>query len=275
MRFLAMNLLDLIFPNDIYCIACGRPLAAGSEAALCDRCMAEVHWTAGRLCKKCGKLLAENNRKTRCYDCAQEEHLFEKGYACALYDGPAAKIVRDMKYRSLPSHAETVAAFLAARIKAAADAETGELPNWDAVIPVPMHKGKREKRGYNQAELIARGLARRLGLPLLARALVRRRDTGVMSSLSLWERKQNLIDAFCVGPGETGKLHGKAILLVDDVYTTGSTADACAEVLLKAGCTQVDLIVFATGADGGQNLSQDDEPDAELFQKSADNPQFC
>jgi predicted amidophosphoribosyltransferase len=189
-----MHLFDLIYPGDIYCIACGRPLPAGTEAALCGRCASEIHWTTGRLCEKCGKPLAKDNRKTLCHDCARDEHRFGKGYACALYDGPAAGVIRDMKYRDRPSYADTVAAFMAARIEAAGslDDKDGILPSWDFIIPVPMFKGKREKRGYNQAELIAQGLAKRLGTPALTDAIARSRDTGVMSSLSLGERKQNL-----------------------------------------------------------------------------------
>jgi ComF family protein len=268
-----MYLLDWIYPNDIYCIACGRPLPAGTAAALCAQCTDEIHWAVTCLCEKCGKPLAENNRKAFCGDCLRDEHRFRKGYACALYDGPAAEIIRDMKYRGKPSHAEAIAALLAARIKAAADPVTGELPAWDAVVPVPMYPGKKEKRGYNQAELLARGLAKRLGLPLLADTLRRTRETGVMSSLSLGERKQNLSDAFCVTDA-AGKLRGKTILLTDDVYTTGSTADACAEALFAAGCSQVDFIAFAIGADGSQLSTQDDSPDTELFWNSADNLQF-
>jgi ComF family protein len=180
-----------------------------------------------------------------------------------------------MKYRDRPAYADAVTALMEARIRAAAAEETGELPAWDALVPVPMHRTKQEKRGYNQADLLARGLAKRLGLPLLQDLLVRNRETGVMSSLSLGERKQNLADAFCIRRGAPAELlQGKEILLLDDVFTTGSTADACAEVLLRAGCTQVDLIVFATGADGSQDSAQDDVPDAELFYNSADKAPF-
>jgi predicted amidophosphoribosyltransferase len=193
-----------------------------------------------------------------------------------------------MKYRNRPSAAAALAAIMAARIEAdgsrvgarddrgcgARDDKCGALPAWGAVIPVPMYKGKKEQRGYNQAELIASSLAKRLKIPLQKDALERSRDTGVMSSLSLGERKQNLSGALCVPPGAAKNLRGKEVLLVDDVYTTGSTTDSCAEALLAAGCTQVDFIVFASGSDGSQDLAQDDMPDTELFYKSADNPQI-
>jgi ComF family protein len=265
-----MHFLDLIYPGDIYCIACGRPLPSGTEAALCERCASGIKWASGRLCGKCGKILAEGNRKNLCRDCAREEHLFRKGYTCALYDGQAAEVIRDMKYREKPSYADAVAAFMAARIEAAGFA----LPDWGVIIPVPMYKGKKEQRGYNQAVLIARSLAKRLKIPLMEDALERSRDTGVMSSLSLGERKQNLSGALCVRHSAAKNLRDKEVLLVDDVYTTGSTADACTETLLATGCAQVDLIVFASGSDGSQDLAQDDVPDAELFYKSDDNHQI-
>jgi hypothetical protein len=135
------------------------------------------------------------------------------------------------------------------------------------VIPVPMTEAKRRKRGYDQAEIIARRLARLIGAPFGDGILKRRRDTSVMSGLGLQERRANMADAFEVtlgahksvgngAPGAKGLTAGYTgapalsdVLLVDDVFTTGSTADACAAALKEAGAKRVTLFTFASGAD--------------------------
>ena len=170
-----------------------------------------------------------------------------------------------MKYRDRPSYGDSVAALMVARLLAAAGPGTGELPGWDLVVPVPMYLGKKEKRGYNQAEIIGRGLAKRLGLPYRANVLKRNRETELMSKLSLDERKQNLTGAIILNSAFEKTIPGSSVLLVDDVYTTGSTADACAMVLKNAGCAPVDLITFAIGADVNQKSAQDIVSGAEHF----------
>jgi ComF family protein len=161
----------------------------------------------------------------------------------------AAELVREMKYRGKDWYADTVAAIMAARYFALADSETGELPSYDYLLSVPMSSGKKAVRGYDQAELIAARLSRRIGVRVLKKTLTRTRDTDVMSGLSKDERRINLGGAFYVSCGMINTLAGKNLLLADDVYTTGSTVDACAEALLAAGADNVDVIVFATGAD--------------------------
>jgi len=154
-----------------------------------------------------------------------------------------------MKYRGRAWYGETISSLMAERYFSEADPVTGELPVYDGVIAVPMAAGKKAARGYDQAELIAKGLSRRTGIPYLSNTLVRVRETAVMSSLSEEARRQNLACAFSVKCDKIEKVAGKRILLVDDVYTTGSSVSACAETLIAAGAGCVDVIVFAIGAD--------------------------
>jgi len=119
---------------------------------------------------------------------------------------------------------------------------------FDCIIPVPMHKGKIRKRGYNQAELMARPLAHKTGLPLLVKALVRQKASKPMSRLSTYDRMENVKNIFAVKNGQAQLIRNKTVLLVDDIYTTGSTADECSRVLLEAGAQKVYLLTFAAGA---------------------------
>ena len=247
-----MNILSLVFPEDLYCVSCGRPLPSQENdgVALCDRCAGEIEWVRGRCCGVCGRPLSNENPGRLCRDCAgAPDHSFSKGWACVLYSGRAAGIVRDMKYREKDWYCDTLAAFMAKRLLAETDPDTGELPCYDYIAAVPMAGKKRESRGYDQAALLARRLSRRIGVPYLKKAIMRVRETGVMSSLSRDERRQNLAFAFSVGYDKIETISAKRILLVDDVYTTGSSVDACAETLMAAGAGSVDVIVFAIGAD--------------------------
>ena len=247
-----MKLTDLIFPKNLYCVSCGRPLPLQEEgaAALCDFCAAEMTWIEGRCCLRCGRQLSDENPHTLCRDCgAGEDRPFTKGSACALYSGRAAELVRDMKYREKAWYADTISAFMAEKYFSSADPETGELPHYDCVIGVPMSEKKKASRGYDQAALIAKGLSLRIGVPYLPGALTRVRETNVMSGLSAEERGQNLANAFSIGCDKIESIAAKKILLADDVYTTGSSVSACAGALLAAGAARVDVIVFAIGAD--------------------------
>jgi len=252
-----MNLLDLIFPGALYCVSCGRPLPPllAGGFALCERCSDEIHWVGGRLCKKCGRPLSDENPYDSCHACANaEDPSFERGFACALYSGRAAEIVRDMKYREKAWYADTLASIMAARCLAEADPETGELFNYDYMVSVPMTEKKKASRGYDQASLLASGLSKRIGVPYLSKALARIRETGAMSGLSEDERRQNLASAFSV---DCDNIQNKRILLADDVYTTGSSINACAKALLSAGAERVDFIVFAIGADSRRRRGED------------------
>ena len=115
------------------------------------------------------------------------------------------------------------------------------------MVPVPASPDKLKKRGYNQTTLTAKYLAPRLGVPVAVDLLVRERETAAMRHLTREERRTNLLDAFAVPEERQEELTGKAILLLDDVYTTGSTANACARALKKAGASKIIVLTFAAG----------------------------
>ena len=126
-----MNLWDLIFPKDLYCIACGRPLPVQKQngIALCDRCAEKITWVRGAPFA------------------TSPGHVYRRGYAAVVYVGAVEDIVRDMKYRNKAWHADTVAALMSGEYFALADPETGELPYYDYILPVPMSSKKKSIRG--------------------------------------------------------------------------------------------------------------------------------
>jgi ComF family protein len=158
---------------------------------------------------------------------------FDAAYCYGAYEGTLRSLIHLYKYgRMTPLHAPL------GRLLARA------LPldeRFDAVIPAPLHWRRQWQRGFNQSELLARGIARRLGVPLLRRTLRRARATRPQAGLSNSARRDNMTGAFRV----RGRLDGRSVLLVDDVMTTGSTAAACAIALKRAGARRVVLLTVA------------------------------
>lgn len=125
----------------------------------------------------------------------------------------------------------------------------GSCGGFDYIVPVPVHRDREKARGFNQAEKISRHLGGRIGVPVLPRAIIRKRNTAKQRSLSAEDRYFNLEGAFSLNPSDGHKIKGSRILLLDDVYTTGATAHRCGAVLKEAGAARVNLIAFATGND--------------------------
>ena len=249
----AAGLLELIFPSNIYCISCRSIIDKSRVYSLCDDCVRAFHWANGRTCEKCGKVIQEDYPHGVCADCRENSHYFEKGYTCLQYGLYERELLLSFKYGGKTYIGDKIAGAMADRIK-------GEDFEADLIIPVPMHGEKKKKRGYNQAEIIARRLAFKLRLDYSGKLLLRTGNTAAMSRLAPEERRINIENAFAVAEGADSQIKGKKVLLVDDIYTTGSTADGCARALLSAGALEVRFISFAAGA----NLLKHDKAAAHL-----------
>ena len=237
---LVKNIEEAVFPSNIYCICCGSLIDGSRAYSLCDRCMEKLHWINGRTCDRCGKALPETYNGKRCYDCMLHPHSFRKGYSCLTYGLYERKILLDYKYNGKGYLFRKLGDILYDRISC-------ESIRPDVIVPVPIHKKREKNRGYNQATLMARRLSRLWGIPVDDRSLVREKETPPLRSLDPAERELALAEAFRVRRQGKRKLQGKTILLIDDIYTTGATADACSRTLLAAGASAVDLLSLASG----------------------------
>jgi ComF family protein len=184
---------------------------------------------------------AQQNSERRCRLCQLARPPFEQAVACGSYDAALRDLIHLLKFEQVRPAAKVLGRLLATSITALKPSlPTREL----AVVPVPLHARKQSQRGFNQAELIARAALKELncqlqglGFRLLPHALVRLRDTGSQIGLSRHQRRENLRGAFRVE--NPTQIRDGNILLVDDVYTTGSTASECTRVLLRAGAAHV------------------------------------
>lgn len=225
--------LDCVLPRD--CDGCERPLAAAEVACLCAPCLASMRPVASPWCDVCGVPIG--GPATHCLDCDRTTPAFSTARALGLYLpvqaglNPLARAIHALKYRGRRVVAATLGDLLAVRHPIAADA---------LLVPVPLHIGRLRSRGFNQAVLLARAIGRRHRVPVDVDVLRRRRDTPIQAELGAAARRGNLRDAFVVIGG--APLRGRDVVLVDDVLTTGATADACARVLRAAGARRVDVL---------------------------------
>lgn len=243
-RMLTTEILDLLYPESLYCICCGKIIDASRNYRLCNECMEEIRWARGRTCRKCGKLLSENNPLDLCYSCREHSHAFDMGFTACEYGRNPRSIVFAMKYHGRADIAKTLGEILHDRMESVRR-ETGLI--YDAVIPVPMYLPKQKGRGYNQAEVMARRFAELEGADYFPEGLIRGKNTVPLKGLAPDERRGAIAGIMRVE--DPGAVHGKDILLIDDIYTTGATVDGASEALLKAGAERVYVLTFAAGAD--------------------------
>jgi ComF family protein len=203
-----------------------------------------ITFLADPACDGCG-LPFEYETGMRCAACLSQPPAFSRARAACLYDEHSRDLILQLKHADRPELGRLFALWLK---RAAAPL----IEDCDAVAPVPMHAGRLFKRRYNQAAEIARPLSKLTGLAYLPDGLSRARDTGTQGGKSASGRRRNVAGAFTVA--RPGKVAGKRILLVDDVLTTGATAQGCARALLAAGAASVDLAVVARARTSALNL---------------------
>jgi ComF family protein len=198
-----------------------------------------ISFIAEAVCDGCGAPFDyDRGPGARCAACARRTSALDRVRAACLYDSPVRELILALKHGDRTDLSDLFAHWIA---RAAADL----LPDTDGVIPVPLHRWRLLTRRYNQAAEIARPLARRAGVAYFPDALVRRRSTGTQGGKSGEARRRNVAGAFATPPAWRGRVAGRRLLLIDDVFTTGATAEGCAEALKAAGAARVDIAVIA------------------------------
>ncbi|AYV46628.1 amidophosphoribosyltransferase [Caulobacter flavus] len=229
---LGRGLLDLILPPRAFD---GEPaLTPGLSAGAWSR----IVFLDGPVCDGCGAPFPFDQGEPLCALCQAQPRAFARARAACLYDEHSRDLVLKLKHADRTDLSGLFARWIS---RAAPDL----LDEAQAVVPVPMHRARLLRRRYNQAAEIARPLARAAGRPYLADALVRKRDTASQGGKSADGRRRNVAAAFAVPDAKRPLIEGKRVLLVDDVLTTGATAEGCARALLAAGASAVDLTVVA------------------------------
>ncbi len=221
-----------LFPRSVTCDVCGEEMSVKSRYCLCGECMSKLEVTGDHVCLACGVPMSDE--ADYCMRCQNVKSEFVRNRSPLVYDGTARDIIHRLKFGGKKYLAETLGAFMS-------DEYLKSRMECDIAVYVPMTEAEEKKRGFNQSELLAREVGARLNIPVLP-ALVKTRETATQKLLSGKERAQNLKGAFaCVFE----EVKGRRILLIDDVFTTGATASACAAALLKGGARDVSVLTAA------------------------------
>ncbi len=231
--------LHLLYP--VRCPICDRPVFVVFgrwEYPICPGCREAVDYVREPACKKCGKPLSDI-RAEFCGDCLRQSHLYDQGKALWLYKGYVKQSIYRLKYGNRREYGISYGQEL---VRVYGDwIRKKEI---QLIIPIPLHKKRLRQRGFNQAEVIAKEIGRQMKIPVRKDLLIRCVHTRPQKELNDKERKNNLKKAFKIAPNN---VQLNQILLVDDIYTTGSTMDRAAGVLKEAGASQVCFVSVSIG----------------------------
>jgi len=229
--------IDLLLPPR--CAACDNPVSVHGQ--LCAACFMGTHLIGAPLCIRCGVPFAsagQGGAEGFCPGCLQHPPVFRQARAALRYDEQARRLILPLKHGDRVELAAILAPLM---LRAGAVL----LEHADVLVPVPLHRRRLLQRKYNQAAVLALAVGQLAGRPVVADALLRTRRTAPLDDKSPQERAREVAGSFGVRPSRLKRIVGQTVLLVDDVMTSGSTANACAAVLLAAGATAVDVLLAA------------------------------
>jgi ComF family protein len=204
-------LLELIYPSDLHCIVCNKYLLTAEKYSICNTCFEKISFDKG---------------------------IFRGPVAVGVHENPLKKLVYRLKYQDATYLSSVMGRMMVEVYKK-------EELKVDMLVAVPLHRKKQKQRGYNQACLLAKYMGKKLGIPYIEQNLIRVKDTDVMYNQTREERWKNVEDAFSVKNPQV--IDKKKILLVDDIFTTGATVEACSKVLMRAGAKSVEVMTFTRG----------------------------
>jgi competence protein ComFC len=232
LRAQAGEFLDMLYPP--VCVNCHVRIP-DQKVWLCGSCYDKLSYIPEQHCPKCGYPIEGEE----CFNCYENTYVFRQAVSVFLYENAAKALVHGLKYSGLAEIADWFANQMYKVLL-----HEKPLTGVDYVTAVPLHKVRRRERGYNQSDLIAKALAERMNREFTDKALVRRTYTTSQTLLDSTERRKNIKGAFRIGRLDP---HGKSFLLIDDVFTTGTTVNEASRTLLNAGAKEVFVMTACHG----------------------------
>jgi len=230
-------LTELLFPT--LCLSCSKVLSERGRHPFCHECFAGIRFINGPLCPVCGiPYPAEASPDHVCGDCLLKKRHIKTSRSLGVYESILHDAIHAFKYGGNLTLGERLG-----RLMAEHDYPSFRIRDYSLILPVPLHPRRLRQRGFNQSVILAREISRRHGVAMDFRTLRRIVDTESQAGLKKEERRSNIRQAFCTADPE--RVRGQNILLVDDVYTTGSTLGECAKTLLKGGAEAVGALTLA------------------------------
>jgi ComF family protein len=231
---LKTSLADLIFPPR--CVACAETTDA--PHGLCPTCWTETHFISGSTCAKCGAPLIGADGDDACERCQRHPPAWDRGAAALVYEGAGRRMVLGLKHGDRLDLVKPMAGWMAT-------AGRELIAGCDMIAPTPLHWRRLLKRRFNQSAELSKRIGRITGKPAVLDLLSRTRATVPQEKMDRIARAANQAGAFAVTKRHRVAVQGKAVVLVDDVLTTGATLSACADCLRAAGARRIDVLVLA------------------------------
>jgi ComF family protein len=235
---LADPLFSLLLPAT--CRICQQPMESLARAPVCAACWAAARAYQGVECAQCGMFLEQPallHGTALCALCRRGAFGFDQARSFGWYEGALREIVMQFKYSPIPPLAAPLGNRLAQALLRL------DTDRFDLVLPIPLHRNRERQRGFNQAALLAARIGKLIHIRVGGKDCVRVRDTRPQTGLKRAERRANVKGAFAVPRPE--RIRGKRVLLIDDVLTTGATADSCARALQQAGAEGIWVLTLA------------------------------
>jgi ComF family protein len=231
------DLSEVIFPSQ--CLGCAEILHPFAGQMFCSICNDRVKFIKGSMCSICGTTFPDSPAESHlCGDCLEKRPYFSLARAVFSYEDIILNAIHKFKYKRNMSIGEMLASFMAGFYF-----PDIVYTDYYLIIPVPLHVKRLRERGFNQSLILARVIGEKQKIPVNFSLLKRHKFTSTQTGSNKKERKQNIKGAFEVT--DKKEINGKNIILIDDVYTTGATANECAKTLIKAGAQKVSVLTMA------------------------------
>lgn len=222
----------MLYPDNIQCICCGDEIMPNQRYSCCDSCLEKLTFVTGKACRICGVPLERTDGPDRCDGCISRESVLSGGLSVMTYEGEARKLVQAFKYRDKRYLVRPMAQMMYDLLQAT------YIDDFDVFIPVPVHFTRRWIRGFNHAGVLARQLSHISQIPAIEDLILRSKKTRRLAKLTHDQRAVELKGALRYNH-QYGNFTGQCVAIIDDIFTTGATAEAMAEVLLRHGAGKV------------------------------------
>ena len=231
------GLADIIFPSR--CVVCGIVLGNNERIRICSECLSRISFVKAPVCSCCGlPFVNYEGTDHLCGKCISSKQYFSVARSVGEFEEPLLDVIHQFKYKGKIAVGETLG-----RLMAEFEYDSFSIEGYSLILPVPLHQRRLKERGFNQSVILAREIAMRCPIRLDFRTLKRTIHTKPQTGLGKKQRSMNVKGAFEVT--DRGRIDGERVVLIDDVYTTGSTIRECARVLIKNGVEEVAVLTLA------------------------------
>lgn len=233
------SFLELIYPEKNICQVCDCYDTSIDDSYICKSCFSKLERIEEPVCKICNKSLRNNPDLIVCNECIREKRSFEMSRSLFNYKGTVKKIIHDYKYCNKTYYYKLFSYLLIQYMK------ERRFINFDYITAIPLHKIKQRKRGFNQSELLAKQVGKYFKISYIS-FLKRNNNTEKQSNLSRYARQKNLQNVFDMADNKVlGLISGADILIIDDIFTTGTTVNECSKILKEHGANRVFVMTLA------------------------------